>query len=341
MQLLYYSDRGAFGHQLMTSIGETLRRERLRRGWALDKVSNETKINRRLLEAIEANQFDRLPGGVFAKIFVRQYARLLGLDDEEMAAEMKRQFEEPEPVVVVPEPESPPLRLPQLPPLEEIRQRLRMSSSAWAFLWLVVVVVGCAGVYSLWQTRRLPPVNPAPIAAVPQSRRPEVSKPASLTQNAPAEPSKSEFRPAEISESGTIRVPARPAQNPSVEKVSNSTLNAPQAAQPAALRVSFTATQPVWISITVDGNRVYKGTLAPHETRQVEASRKVFIRLGNAGGLETMVNGKPVGPFGPPGEIRWVELTPQGAHVVPRNPPAPPPTSGDSTAPAAAADIRP
>ena len=79
----------------MTSIGDTLRRERLRRGLDLDKVAAETKIGRHQLEAIEANQFDRLPGGVFARSFIRQYARLLELDDEEIIAELKQQFDEP------------------------------------------------------------------------------------------------------------------------------------------------------------------------------------------------------------------------------------------------------
>ena len=66
----------------MTSIGETLRRERVKRNLDLDRISNELKISSRLLEAIEAERFDKLPGGVFVKSFVRQYARLLELDEE-------------------------------------------------------------------------------------------------------------------------------------------------------------------------------------------------------------------------------------------------------------------
>ena len=74
----------------MTSIGETLRRERQKRNLQLDQVSRELKISTRFLEAIEEEQFDRLPGGVFAKSFVRQYARMLDLDEEEAAAEVQR-----------------------------------------------------------------------------------------------------------------------------------------------------------------------------------------------------------------------------------------------------------
>src|ERR1700719_2539198 len=80
----------------MTSIGESLRRERLRRNLDLDQVSQELKISARFLEAIEAEKFDKLPGGVFARSFVRQYARLLGLDEDEAAAAVRGALE-PEP----------------------------------------------------------------------------------------------------------------------------------------------------------------------------------------------------------------------------------------------------
>jgi cytoskeleton protein RodZ len=62
----------------MLSVGETLRAERLKRNLGLDQIASELKISSRFLEAIETEQFDKLPGGVFTKSFVRQYARLLG-----------------------------------------------------------------------------------------------------------------------------------------------------------------------------------------------------------------------------------------------------------------------
>src|SRR5947209_18755463 len=80
----------------MNSIGETLRRERVRRNLQLDQISHELKISARFLEAIEDERFDKLPAGVFAKSFVRQYARFLELDDEELAAQVKHAIE-PEP----------------------------------------------------------------------------------------------------------------------------------------------------------------------------------------------------------------------------------------------------
>src|SRR3954451_16094988 len=83
----------------MSSIGETLRRERRRRNLELEQISHELRISARFLEAIEEEQFEKLPAGVFAKSFVRQYARYLGLDEEELVSEVQRVLEPPAPSV--------------------------------------------------------------------------------------------------------------------------------------------------------------------------------------------------------------------------------------------------
>jgi hypothetical protein len=65
------------------AFGEKLRKQRELRGIELDAISNTTKISTRMLRALEDEHFDQLPGGVFNKGFVRAYARLVGLDEEE------------------------------------------------------------------------------------------------------------------------------------------------------------------------------------------------------------------------------------------------------------------
>ena len=73
----------------MSSIpfGEHLRREREMRGVSLDEISAATRISTRFLEAIETEQWDQLPGGVFNRGFIRSIARFLGLDEDSLVAE--------------------------------------------------------------------------------------------------------------------------------------------------------------------------------------------------------------------------------------------------------------
>jgi cytoskeletal protein RodZ len=69
------------------SFGETLRRERELRGIDLRDVAEATKISVRFLQALESDRADVLPGGLFPRAFVRQYAAYLGLDPERTVAE--------------------------------------------------------------------------------------------------------------------------------------------------------------------------------------------------------------------------------------------------------------
>lgn len=68
----------------MPSFGEELRRERELRSISLREIAEATKVNLRYLEAIERNQFEALPGGVFNRGFVRAYAEFIGVDPEAM-----------------------------------------------------------------------------------------------------------------------------------------------------------------------------------------------------------------------------------------------------------------
>jgi cytoskeletal protein RodZ len=67
----------------MGKFGDTLRQEREFRGITLDTITRVTKISNRHLVALEQEHFEVLPGGVFNKSMVREYARVVGLDQEE------------------------------------------------------------------------------------------------------------------------------------------------------------------------------------------------------------------------------------------------------------------
>jgi cytoskeletal protein RodZ len=65
------------------AFGDKFRQAREAKGISLDDVSSVTKISTRMLQAIEQEHFDQLPGGVFNKGFIRAYAKHLGLNDED------------------------------------------------------------------------------------------------------------------------------------------------------------------------------------------------------------------------------------------------------------------
>ena len=76
-------------------IGATLRETRNRRKIDLSEVEAATKIRIRYLRAMENEEWDVLPGDVYARGFIRTYASLLGLDGERLADEYQRGSDPP------------------------------------------------------------------------------------------------------------------------------------------------------------------------------------------------------------------------------------------------------
>ena len=284
----------------MTSIGERLRRQRLQNRISLERVSLETKIGVRLLEAIEAGQFEKLPGGVFRRSFVLQYARALELDPDEIAGELNQlsQFDE----------------VPPLPTRDTANDQSPNAGSGFSFrgdlselrgstmgslLAAVGVIMACALVYNWWQA--------------PRAAKKETASVRSTTHAAAPEP-----LPAAISPASTLPAPAAQAPVAAVPEA------APAPVDAAHVRVGLSADERTWISISSDGKNVFSNSLEPHETKIIEATEKVRLLVGNAGGVEISLNGKPIGPIGPRGQVRIVELTPAGFQIVPRKPPPTP-----------------
>ncbi len=80
----------------MASFGEELRQQRELREISLEEIAESTKVNRRFLEALERDDFDVLPGGLFTRGFIRAYATHVGLDADAMVTAYLYQVEQQE-----------------------------------------------------------------------------------------------------------------------------------------------------------------------------------------------------------------------------------------------------
>jgi len=74
------------------SLYEKLRQARLSKGITLEEIQEETKIRTRYLEAIEAGEYDRLPGYFYARAFIKHYADYVGLDSEALFQEHQNEL---------------------------------------------------------------------------------------------------------------------------------------------------------------------------------------------------------------------------------------------------------
>jgi len=307
----------------MTSIGDTLRRERQRRNLELPKIAGELKISVRFLDAMEKDDFGKLPGGVFTKSFVRQYASFLGLDGDELVAGIE-QAAEPEADVAQlagkPKPDVPGIDLEMgEESWQSVRER-RVPLPSWlkSGVLLVVLMLVCSGVYWWWQRPHHPVLAheaaPAKTTSVTPPAAPPVSQPSQTT--VPAATPSTEVPPTTTQQSSAEQVP-KPAESTTTPPVATTPAVPVSAPNPnATVRVGITADEEVWVRATVNGKYQFSGTLQPHETRNIDADGEIVLRLGNAGGATITLNGKPVGAVGPKGQIRDVQFTSGGLKIV-------------------------
>ena len=296
----------------MNSIGERLRQERLQQGLDLEQIAELTKITPLMLEAIESDDFDRLPGSFFARSFVRQYARALGLDEEGFESELRRVagFGHP----AADEPQQAPLpevvaRPQPVPPARSSPSRQSLGSLV-AFL---LILAACSAIYTLWQRTRGTAAKSQQVAAVQAPSATPTPEPTSSPSPEAAAPSPT-----------PVETPAaEPTATPSAEP--NESPSAAPVADALGIHLELRATSEAWVRVISDGKTVYSGVLQPNEARVFEGAKSVTLRTGNAAALAATYNGKPLGELGPEGQVRTIQFTSSGFQVVtPASAPATP-----------------
>ena len=263
-------------------IGEELRRERIRQGLTLDDIVARTRISSKSLTAIEDDAFDRLPGIVFTRGFVRLYATDLKLDPGPMLARMPRVDIGNQPLPV------PPVNAPT-------KWDPRWIAALTSFAWLVALTGAGTGAWYYYDHYGLHLVRTIASAPAPKHAQ---------TVAAISTPPPPTVEPASSS-----------APTPEAATAENYDSSRP-------VQVVLTASEAAWVQISTDGKVAFVGTLHANDRREIAADAQVRIITGNAGGIKISLNGKPLDPIGPSGQIRTVRLTAEGPELVGKTPPA-------------------
>jgi len=81
--------------------------------------------------------------------------------------------------------------------------------------------------------------------------------------------------------------------------------------------LSLSATEKTWLRITSNGRTIFSGILQPSESKVLKGSDMATMKVGNAAGIDVRLNGKPIGPLGPRGQVRTVRFTSENFEILP------------------------
>ncbi len=253
------------------------------RGVSLEEITAATRISTRFLQALEAEQWDRLPGGVFNRGFVRAIAHFLGLDEENMVGEYALATSDQTSRATSP---GSPL------PSDKVR---RPVSRRLPLMGLLVVVLAAAGWYA-WH-------GSFSLRDNVQQARGSASGPTPQAVDSPL--------PASAAARWPVRsgapTPTATAL-PQASSASAATLPAETAdREMAAMELSVTAGRTTFVTVLADGRSVFGGRMVAGQNRRFRGQERFEVSARNSAALFLELNGQMMAPLGPPrrpGKVR-------------------------------------
>ncbi len=288
----------------LTSVGATLAAVREEQQRSLESVAADLHLQPEIVRAIENGDEAKVPAQTFLRGYVRSYARLLGLDDTSLTAQL--------PLVNEYRPA----------PLKRVGMRRsgvslpRMKWLVWILLLAalaVMIIYGVPAVERLWSQRSSEPVSdqlqlplagseespesaetvllPAP-DELPVGEEPVISAEVPETVQSVVggalvgQPESDEEKQSEPKQTISVEAEADKEKSPESRKP------APQAAGPAVIQMRFI--EDSWVEMEANGRKLVVGVQPAGSERTVRAEPPIQILLGNAPGVEITYRGEAV-----------------------------------------------
>ncbi len=282
----------------MKEIGEYLRQAREKKNISLRDIQETTKIRLRYLEAIEQGDLEQIPGEVYRRGFLVNYANAIGIDADEVLRKYN-ELKNPYPEQRIAPPQISSEKEKSDPPKKAEMTTAQPARSGWlkGIYWGVgAALLGIVILLLLMPLFRSPDhakVKPVAKTAVPSPKKDLVQEqPASTSSPTP---------------SATPNVAAAQPEAPAATPTTSVTPTE------APIQVEAEFSDRVWVRINADGASLLTREFNSGDAKQSWTAQKTMeITFGNPAGVHLSLNGKDLGPIGKYGVPITIKLTPSG-----------------------------
>ena len=278
-------------------IGDTLKKAREKQKLSIQDVEQATSIRAVYITALEKGEYDKLPGEVYAKGFIKNYGNFLNLDGEDLV----RQFIQEISVASVTDETDNSKKDSNTEnkiAAENIGEKYKDSKTAStrnfktesdsnnymvAAVALIVILIG--GIFYTFSGSNDEVAEVAKVKTQPAAEIQKVTEPQPVAEVTPPAP-----------QAQPVAAPAPPP---------------PVVVTPAFKDITVHATfsADCWTRVVIDGTMLYEGMIGAGESFDWKANQSVSVLLGNAGAAQFMMNGKDIGALGAYGDVVEKDFT--------------------------------
>jgi cytoskeleton protein RodZ len=277
------------------------------KGLTVDEVAAKTRIRSDFVKALEDGNFAKLPDQVFAKGFVRSYARSLGLDEEDAI----HRFIQSAGAFYEKQDERERLKVRQAE--EERKRRANRKAVAVAIGIAVLTLIFLLSREQSSVLRHSSPEHTKRTAQAPKEALDTGTHQASEPGVGKVKEGTSIQKPPTDARRAEPIVPPIAGTKPEAELPSTvlPDIEGPLAgmaldgapADDGQLVLDLEATELSWVVVQIDNGSPQEALLRPGERAHWKAQDQFILTLGNAGGVKADLNGQPQKPFGPSGKV--------------------------------------
>ena len=258
--------------QTVASAGRMLAAARENAGLSVDEVAARLRLGVRQVQALEADDASALPGAMFVRGFIRNYAKLLGMDAEALLEAHRVSAPDTGSHVISLQSEN----IPIINRDKKVWLPYVVASVLVAIAlggWMVYMEYAVQGSHKAVEEKNVAERPVAPVAVAPA--------PVAAEPVAPSAPVKPVTLPEPVATSVAQEVkPAEPVTAPTSS---------------AAARIVMNFTAQTWVSVTDrDGKEIFNKTPSAGSQETLEGLPPFKIVIGNAGGVRLTYNDKPV-----------------------------------------------
>ncbi|MEE8822816.1 MAG: helix-turn-helix domain-containing protein [Lactobacillus amylovorus] len=266
----------------MADIGDKLKSAREAKGLSIQDIEKATKIQSRYLEAIENNEFDKLPGDFYVRAFIRQYAQVVGLDGKELLSDYHEDIPESKPDEYVENSID--------NKSEEVRETNDNKKNLWKN-YLPRIAIGLGVIIVILVVYVL-------YARLSSGGQQNEADNSGVTVSSQKSSSSSSKKPAKKVAVSQVRV----------KKISDNEYRVTGLKNNRRLVVRAGSTQNISASVSIDGNTTWQSTLIAKQKHTVALPsnvQRVVITLGNDNGTSITIGGKKI-PYAPNNAYRTI-----------------------------------